>query len=267
MSGTFDPKAYTFFDHFDNRSVEFAPGEFDVIDPVCRDTVDKVEGSGHDIEHCTHCGSALLQGNVLQHNHSGEFIVMGETCADRLGFESLGELKETLRTRRLYVLGLRKAMKRNFKWRIVGGYLEGLKENEALTSETRRIAEDMLRKLAKWFSLSRKQIAFMRRLEREDSTRKARQEVEALKRAGAPDWEPGRFEVSGLVLALKLKDAGFGPSWKMLVELEDGRKCWGSVPKWFEGEKGDSIEFLATFEASREDSKFAFFKRPAKLKK
>ena len=52
----------------------------------------------------------------------------------------------------------------------------------------------------------------------------------------------------------------------MLVELEDGRKAWGSVPGWFEGEKGDAIEFVATFEASRDDRKFAFFKRPAKVK-
>lgn len=77
-------------------------------------------------------------------------------------------------------------------------------------------------------------------------------------------WEEGRFEISGLIKSLKWVDTAYGSTLKMLVELEDGRKCYGSVPsKLDEVDTGDSIVFKATIQSSKDDKHFAFFKRPA----
>ena len=79
-----------------------------------------------------------------------------------------------------------------------------------------------------------------------------------------PDWEDGRLDVEGEILSVKWKDSDFGGSYKMLVKLSDGRRCWGSVPsKLDEAEEGDSVRFKATFSKSNDDPKFAFFKRPS----
>lgn len=87
-------------------------------------------------------------------------------------------------------------------------------------------------------------------------------------RADAPDWQDGRQDISGKIVSGKWKDTSFGSSFKLLIELEDGRRCWGSAPQKFlddniENEvEGLTISIKATISASRDDLKFAFFKRP-----
>ena len=84
------------------------------------------------------------------------------------------------------------------------------------------------------------------------------------KKESAPSWKDGRFEVSGVIKSTKWVDSAYGSSLKMLVELDDGRSCWGSVPsKLDEVDRGDLVSFKATFSKSSDDDKFAFFKRPS----
>lgn len=121
----------------------------------------------------------------------------------------------------------------------------------------------MLNKLAKYFSLSRRQIAFARKLVRQADEREALAAERKAKLVDAADWEDGRFEIEGKILSVKWKDNDFGGSYKMIVELADGRRCWGSVPsKLGDSEVGDVVRFKATFSKSNDDDKFAFFKRP-----
>ena len=82
-------------------------------------------------------------------------------------------------------------------------------------------------------------------------------------RADAPDWQEGRFGVSGIVATIKLVEGAYGSCYKMLLKLDDGRSCWGSVPSKLEDvDNGDRVAIKATFEKSKDDPKFAFFKRP-----
>ena len=149
-------------------------------------------------------------------------------------------------------------------------FFEAASDDESLGSWERSIAEDMLRKLSQYFSLSRKQIAFIHRIVREypkkEAKRKAREEADAAKKATAPDWESGRYPIEGTILNLKDVESDWGWSIKCLIQLEDGRRCWGSVPSSLDVDKGDAIAITATFSPSSDDSKFAFFKRPTATK-
>ena len=85
----------------------------------------------------------------------------------------------------------------------------------------------------------------------------------------------------GKIVSTKCVDSDWGTTIKMLFVADDGQKVWGTVPsKIFEavrekaraqgfgtpGVKGSRIEFTATVQASQDDPKFGFFKRPSKAK-
>jgi hypothetical protein len=260
LSGGFDPKAYRFVELFDHRHLYGEP-----VDPLPIELQIAVEANGYSLNHCTHCGAALKSGAVYQHD-SGEHIIIGTTCSDRLDFESASEIHAAHKANRIYLAGLRKAMRRSWRWKPVVRFLEAARDDESLGSWERSIAEDMLRKLSRYFSLSRKQIAFVHRIVREypekEAKRKAREEEEAARKAMAPDWESGRYPIEGTILNLKDVESDWGWSTKCLIQLEDGRRCWGTVPSSLDVDTGDAIAITATFSPSRDDSSFAFFKRP-----
>ena len=105
-------------------------------------------------------------------------------------------------------------------------------------------------------------------------------------KATGPKVAEGRLSVSGRVVSTKSYETDYGTSYKMLVELEDGTRIFGSIPSniWDEVEflgayrklawnetdgvmtklVGVVLKFTATIEASKDDVSFGFFKRPAK---
>ena len=267
LSGGFDPKSYTFVECFDYREHEVydhIDGIYygEAHDPLHESYIDELESNGYDCEHCTHCGTQLKHGSVYRHT-SGELVVIGPTCVDRLEFDSCSQIQAEHIANRLRLARLRSLMKRNWRWKIVGEFLI---ENE----DKDVILRDMLNKLNKYFSLSRKQIAFARKLVRQHDEREARKAEREAKKANAPDWTEGRQEIEGVVVSGKWKDSDWGSSYKIVIELKDGRRCWGSAPTKFMdkcdndgvGEIGQTICIKAAFTASRDDKKFAFFKRP-----
>jgi len=270
LSGGFDPQAYNFIEAFDHRVIYASDDEDggggDPINPLPPYLQRAVESNGYSLEHCTHCGAALKAGAVFEHDSSGEHIIIGSTCVNRLEFESASEIIAAHEENRLYISGLRKAMRRSWRWKPVISFLEAACNNEAVGSWERGIAEDMLRKLAKYFSLSRKQIAFVRKIVEESPEKeakiKARKEADEAMRKNAPDWESGRYEIEGKILSIKSVESDWGRSLKCLIQLDDGRKCWGTVPSGAAAERGDRIEIKATFSPAPDDSKFAFYKRP-----
>ena len=86
---------------------------------------------------------------------------------------------------------------------------------------------------------------------------------DALHEQGQP-VENGRQIIEGLVLAMKWQQSDFGDTLKMLVQDDRGFRVWGSVPSKLEINREERIQFTATVEASQNDPKFGFFKRPAK---
>jgi hypothetical protein len=72
----------------------------------------------------------------------------------------------------------------------------------------------------------------------------------------------GKVEVTGTVLKLSFVDSRYGYATKMLVELENGSRVFGTAPQGDFGQ-GDKIVFKADF--SVKEHGFSFFKRPKLL--
>lgn len=105
-------------------------------------------------------------------------------------------------------------------------------------------------------------------------------------KAALPALVEGRRTVAGKVVSTKSFESDYGTAYKMLVELEDGTRIFGSIPSnlWNEVEflgayrksawnetdgvmtklVGMELTFTATIEASKDDKSFGFFKRPTK---
>lgn len=84
--------------------------------------------------------------------------------------------------------------------------------------------------------------------------------------AEAADCPNGRFELTGVVLTIKLQQSMYGDTLKMLVKTPEGYKVWGSVPSSIDCDdlKGCTIRFTARVERSDNDAKFGYFTRPSK---
>lgn len=129
--------------------------------------------------------------------------------------------------------------------------------------------EDIWYKAAKYGKLSDKQIAFalslLDRLSEADERLAVREAEQAAKVAAGVEAPEGRVEVTGTVRSTKFVDNDFGGALKMTVELDSGARVYGTVPAAIdEVEAGSRVRFTATFERSRDDRTFGFYKRPAK---
>lgn len=113
-----------------------------------------------------------------------------------------------------------------------------------------------------------------------------RETEKAAAKAALPALVEGRRVLTGKVVSTKSFESDYGTAYKMLVELEDGTRIFGSIPSniWNEVEflgayrkaawnetdgvmtklVGMELTFTATVEASKDDKSFGFFKRPTK---
>lgn len=146
----------------------------------------------------------------------------------------------------------------------------------AVDRET-RFRSELAWKLHRFGSLSEKQLAAVRRgLERDAA--EAEKQARALA-AGA--FTGGKLDVEGTVVSTKWVESQYGSAKKMLLELDDGRRLWGTVAASLETQElgddgeylgstllsqGDRVAFTATVEASQDDATFGFFKRPTKAR-
>lgn len=85
----------------------------------------------------------------------------------------------------------------------------------------------------------------------------------------------GKQTITGVVVSTKFVEGYYGGVTKMLIKDDKGFKVWGSVPaalydamndegEYLDALKGRRVTFTATVEASNDDDKFGFFKRPTK---
>ena len=122
---------------------------------------------------------------------------------------------------------------------------------------------------ASWSSMaaiSVNQGAFLGKLIEQIDNRAERAAQRVIENEAAANCPTGRVIVTGTVLSTKLQDSQFGTVLKMLVRDDSGFKVWCTVPASENVEKGDKITFTVSVEPSRDDPKFGFGKRPAKLK-
>jgi hypothetical protein len=100
------------------------------------------------------------------------------------------------------------------------------------------------------------------------------QDVKAKPVVGKPtkgEAPVGHAGVSGKVLVTKVQDSMYGPSLKMLVELDNLATVWGSMPVSLQNAedkledrniRGHMVSFEADFEPAEGDASHSFFKRP-----
>lgn len=128
-----------------------------------------------------------------------------------------------------------------------------------------RIAKDMIEKMRRFGNLSENQVRALEKIKTQDEERRSSATGTAL---------TGRQKVHGTVASHK-KVPGFNPNEeviKITVDLGNGVRAFGNAPSSNQygrpliPRKGDQVEFTATFEPSKTDNLFGFWKRPAKFK-
>lgn len=211
---------------------------------------------GHffDTSRCDSCGARFFYGSVLEHAPTGEAVVVGWECADKVfGFPS----------RMAYeVAQLRRQTKRAAE---VADFLDSHEGLEVALAAEHPISRDLADKLQKYGSLSEKQVALAMKIAAEVEERIARKEREA---AEARPVVAGRaVELRGVVLGARVEEGDFGDTLKMLFRDDRGFKAWGTCPAAARGGevKGLRLSFVADVEASQKDPCFGFFRRPRKV--
>jgi hypothetical protein len=249
--------------------------------------------------HC--CGAHFRFGSVMRYVPTGEHIVIGHICAEKLAM--LVDFEQAHSMRRSITDRSKRAQERMMRFVLMAGWVrenrEAVRQLRALRQHT--IGSDMRRKLIQWGSLSEKQVAFIAKLAAE-AARPAEKHV-ALPNPGT------RQVITGTVVSLRwVSGFGYGasdvPKITVKVETPAGSwLCYGTAPDallselsvaqnaerqaWVEssvdaylasgvkggaqdrtipepqGLRGRRVTFTAKLEAGR-DPHFGFFSRPTK---
>ncbi len=273
LSGDFDPSQYEILEWFDESSVATGYDHQDMqtyeqLDPMGAELAQKIVDQGFDSWRCTHCGHSLVRGYVCEHRPTGDLVILGERCIDRLGFDDRQDIKNALKENRIYIANLRKLMGFKKRWQVVIGFLQQVSEDPIYNSYARNLAEDMLRKCSRYLGLSLAQIRFVHKVAYESVWLKCDEEYEVEERERqeriAKSAEPldteGRPRIEGTVVCVKhYEDYGYT---KMMVLTEKFQKVW--VSRFLNAERGDWVAFNARLQVSKDDSTFYFASRPTK---
>lgn len=219
------------------------------------------------IHHCAHCGNGRVRWiTATIHNPTGERVVFGSDCTERLGFDNkfafkLAQLKS-------------KAEAGHAKLKIWNKRVKFLEANPDFAAaveqakgelhKSNSFVQDVISKLNQYGSLSERQVAAVIKSLARDVENVSRKAAEAAEVKG--DAPEGRVTVTGVILSTKDVESVYGWTRKMLVKLENNSRVWVTVPSKAGAEKGDTITFTATFTVSKDDKSFAFGSRPTLVK-
>lgn len=224
---------------------------------------------------CAACGTGFYHGAIVLVNGT-DAIAIGGICAETWGVaKRIG--KAAYRSRQARLAAERRAAAH-------ADAEKQLSENPGLAEalETDHyIVQDIAAKLWRWGSLSEKQIELVFKIQRDVAERAERQAARDAALADAPAIENGRYTVTGTIISTKYQESMYGTQHKMLIELDNGNRLWGTVPRsiedavwalkdsdydWIQvGEfKGTKVQFDAQVERSNDDDHFGFYKRPTK---
>ena len=211
---------------------------------------------------CSICGAHYRHGDAWLHRPTGEVVLIGHMCAEKMGSEpargewtasqkAIARLRKTAEYQRL-------RMEREAQKAAAGaGFLLANPGLEEALSTDHYICCDLRSKLAQYGSLSPTQIGLARKLAAE---------------AAAPpedkvqDVMPptGRVQLEGVILSLKEQEGAYGRQTKMLVQVDTpaGRfRVFGTRPSVaVVPVKGSRIRFNATVQPK--EPGFGFFSRP-----
>lgn len=265
----FQPENYKVIDYLDNKEPEYHFGE-DMGFFRARVAQWKKEWDAYfpdGVQHkCKHCGNGRIRVvAVCLYSVSKEFVAFGKDCVERLEFANQVEFKAGLLAQKIAGgkerLRISKLVEALLIARPDIKAVVDVVKNDAVQADN-DFAQDVVRKLFQYGSLSENQVKYLL-----DSPAKHAEikRSKAEKQANIPDWVAGDQVVVGKIIGEKFEDNAFGGALRALIELQDGRKCYGTYSTKFP-EKGLQVSFRADIKVSDRDSKFAFFKRPKEIK-
>ena len=289
-----DPSAYRFVgmvDLHDAKAEQLPDGSWVEIPNYADDPQARAALAAHGLKGgnfdnkgtCDHCGAWFLYGAVFMHR-DGDAVCVGWQCAGESfngmegGAHQIARMKKAAAARRhtikMVAAFMAQIEDRDDKAQILAALESAKGNNDDVEFYGERIARSMKSKIHNWGKLSDKQIALLIDVAAPDVVAAKRQEKEAAEakraeeEAARPDVVEGRRVLVGTVATLKVQESDWGSTLKMLLICDDGQKLWGSVPSAIRAdiERGDAVEFTATVEASQDDPKFGFYKRPSKAK-
>jgi len=212
---------------------------------------------------CAHCGNGRVRWiTVTDHTPTGERVVFGADCTERLGFRNRADWKLAQLKSKAEAGHARLKV-----WKARCAFLEANPAVAAAIEQAKGAAHakntfvaDVLGKLDRFGSISERQIAAVISSLRRDAETAARKAAEAVEVKG--DAPSGRVTVTGEILTVKDQEGAYGVVTKMLLKLANNSKVWLTAPGEMTAGRGDTITVTATFEVSRDDKSFSFGKRP-----
>jgi hypothetical protein len=219
---------------------------------------------------CMICGAHMLYSAIFLHRPSNVLIRTGLECCEKLdGALHPHAFRKAAKDHADVVAGKKRAQAlvaaRGLEdaWTI----FTDTTSNEVSDSKPAAIVRDIIGKLVRYGEISEKQWIFLRKLTNDAfdapaiNARRAAEKEAALPAPVTKD----RVKISGTIVSKR-----FDEVWnvlKIVVKTADGWAAWGSCPSFLDKvEVGQVIEFMASLQVSDKDPKFAFFKRPTKVK-
>lgn len=214
------------------------------------------DGSVTIAAHCTRCGGS----GIYSHYHG--------TCYDCEGAVTKGA------TRQISLVGMAQTAKAKHN-KAAREYQERLKAAEAFdlehpgvrafleTNQRNAFLTSLRSQLGRFGTLSGAQLAAVAKAQE-----RASQAAQEASQAGPLPQGTWTGEVT--VISTRTQDGQWGSNLKALLRLPNGSKAWGTCPKVLAQlphaqRPGQTIEFTATLEPSKDDPSFGFFKRPRKV--
>lgn len=139
-----------------------------------------------------------------------------------------------------------------------------------------RIIREIVKKLVTYGNISEKQVQFISSLLHRIEQRPIIEAQRQAEKDAAGPVPVGRVTMRGVVVGTKEveqqvfgysrynRGGGYETVTKLIIKLENGSKVYGS--RFNNVTKGDSVFFTASVEASKDDPKFGFYKRPVTAK-
>ena len=262
----FEPSDYIVEDYLDNQRPKYCGGPAEAYEQEVawwREEMTRTFGADYasKIHHCIHCGNGNVRWiTAVKHTPTGDVVVFGSDCTERLGFANkvafkLAQLQARAKARKVRFVTYNKRTEFLASHPAIAEALVNISKPEHARND---FAQDVLRKLDQYGSLSDAQVNALVKSMARDLEYVARKAAEAAEPKG--DAPSGRVQVTGTVLSTKTQEGDWGITTKMLVKLENNSKVWVTCPDGVE--RGDTITFKATFEVSKDDTSFAFGKRP-----
>lgn len=265
----FDPTAYEVLDYLDNkRPVYVGEGSEAFESTVKFWEADMMDALGPDWRtkkgRCVHCGNGRVRWiTVCNHLPTGDKVVFGSDCTDRLGFANKVAFKlALLKSRADARADSLKAFTKREAFLAANPPLAAVVAGLSDPVHAKNgFLHDVMAKFFRFGDLSPRQLAAVVDTFHKDLTFAARKAVEDAEPKGlAPS---GKAAVTGTVLSIQDRETDFGVVTKTLLKLANNSKVWVTLPGAASNVKrGDTLSLSATWEVSRDDKSFAFGKRP-----